>query len=217
MSIRAVIFDCDGVLIDSELLANQAEVEALSTIGATFTPEAYMARFMGLSDAAARALLADEFGLAPGERFWQRVRAHCYCRFARELRAMPGIAPLLATLRLPACVASSSSFERLYFTLGLTDLLRFFPERVFSSQQAPRGKPHPDLFLYAATQLGVSPSACIVVEDSPLGVEAAHAAGMRVIGFAGGSHMSEEARNRLRAAGPEAIVESAAELVPLLD
>jgi HAD superfamily hydrolase (TIGR01509 family) len=212
-----VIFDCDGVLIDSELLANQAEVEALNAIGASFTREAYMARFMGLSDGAARALLADEFGLAPPEPFWQRVQARCYCLFARDLRAIPGIEPLLSALRLPACVASSSSPERLYFTLGLTDLLRFFPERVFSSQQVQRGKPHPDLFHYAATQLGVVPAACLVVEDSPLGVQAAHAAGMRVIGFAGGSHMTAAVRSRLRAACPEAIVQNAAALARMLE
>jgi len=216
VSSRAVIFDCDGVLIESELLANRTEVEALNAIGAAFTPEGYMSRFMGLSDAAARALLADEFGIAPADAFWQRVRAQCYCVFARELRAMPGIEPLLSTLRLPACVASSSSTERLYFTLGLTDLLRFFPERVYSSQQVQRGKPHPDLFLYAATQLGAAPAACIVVEDSPLGVQAAHAAGMRVIGFSGGSHMSEEARRRLQAAGPETIVDGTVALARLL-
>lgn len=216
MSTHAVIFDCDGVLIDSELLANRAEVEALNAVGAAFTPEGYMARFMGLSATAARALLAGEFGLAPSDTFWQRVQAHCYCLFARELRAMPGIEPLLSALRLPACVASSSSTERLYFTLGLTDLLHFFPERVFSSQQVQRGKPHPDLFLYAAAQLGVAPAACLVVEDSPLGVQAAHAAGMRVIGFAGGSHMGLEARRRLQAAGPETVVESMATLAGLL-
>ncbi len=217
MAARAVIFDCDGVLIDSELLANQVEVEALSAIGATFTSEAYMARFMGLSDAASRALLADEFGLAPPELFWERVRAHCYCLFARELRAMPGIEPLLSALRLPACVASSSSPERLYFTLGLTDLLRFFPDRVFSSRQVLRGKPHPDLFQYATTQLGVAPGECVVVEDSPLGVQAAHAAGIRVIGFAGGSHMTAAGRRRLQEAGPETIVQSTADLARLLE
>jgi HAD superfamily hydrolase (TIGR01509 family) len=213
---RAVIFDCDGVLVDSELIANKADVAALNSIGASFTLESYMARFVGMSHSGAVAVLADEFGLTPPPIFWTRLAAAELCQYARELRAFNGIEDLLGKLDKPYCVASSSSLTRLFYTLGLTDLLRFFPERVFSAEMVARGKPHPDLFLYAAQCLGIQPWQCVVVEDSPLGVQAAHAAGMRVIGFAGGSHMSDTALSRLMEAGPETIVHSVQQLAPLL-
>ena len=216
MPIHAVIFDCDGVLLDSEALCVQVEREALRSLGCALDVETYMTRFVGLSEEAANAILAQEFNITLPPAFWQHVAATMDGVFERELRAMPGCEQLLEALTSPRCVASSSSSRRLAHTLGLTNLLRFFPERVFSAQMVTRGKPHPDLFLYAADRLDAQPERCVVVEDSPAGVLAAHAAGMRVIGFAGGSHITPAGLARLAHTGPETIVHHMEELLPLL-
>jgi HAD superfamily hydrolase (TIGR01509 family) len=212
MPTQAIIFDCDGVLIDSEAICIREERAALSVLGCEIEPERYAAHFVGLSDQAANTILMEEFGVVLPADFWPQLEATVFDMFRRELRAMPGCEQLLEGLTWPCCVASSSSTDRLAYTLCLTGLQPYFDGRVFSARMVARGKPHPDLFLFAAERLGARPQDCVVVEDSPHGVQAAHAAGMRVIGFTGGAHMTPSTRDRLLQARPHTMVESMEQL-----
>jgi HAD superfamily hydrolase (TIGR01509 family) len=179
-----VIFDCDGVLVDSEPIANRELAQALSEIGLATTPESSMRDYMGRSWAACVEIFSERLGrpLPPGfeSDFWERLEA----AFHRELEPVPGIHDALARIPTPICVASSGRIDKMRITLGKTGLWERFEGRIFSAADVPRAKPFPDLFLHAAARMGAAPGDCAVVEDSPRGVEAGVAAGMRVLGFA---------------------------------
>jgi HAD superfamily hydrolase (TIGR01509 family) len=151
--------------------------------------------------AAVVALAEDELGRPLPDGFLKRAQALTFAAFRRELRPIPGVAEALAALSVPICVASSGAPEKIALSLSLTGLARFFHGNAFSASEVARGKPHPDLFLYAARRMAVRPEACVVIEDSLPGIEAAKAAGMRVFGFSGGGHGSEALAMRQRAAG----------------
>ncbi|MDB5099393.1 MAG: haloacid dehalogenase [Cyanobacteria bacterium RYN_339] len=202
---KAILFDCDGVLIDSEVLACGVQVRLLAEAGVDVTLERYMAAFIGRPNSEVLAELAVA-GL-PAD-FRERAAAETARVFERELRAMAGAAVVLAGLALPIAVASTSRPERLAHSLGLTGLLGYFGRHVYSATMVARGKPAPDLFLLAARELGVAPADCWVVEDSLVGVQAAVAAGMTPIGFLGGSHVRAGHGDRLIAAGAVAVVSS---------
>lgn len=182
-----VIFDNDGVLVDSEGHANRILSELLNESGwaVNMTREESMAEFLGRSLAAIRQRIEARVGHALPADFETRYHARLFEVFDRELTAVPGVEDALARIRLPTCVASSGSHERIRRALAATGLLPRFEGRIFSAEDVARGKPAPDLFLHAASCLGVVPSRCAVVEDSPLGVDAANAAGMVAFGFAG--------------------------------
>lgn len=208
---RGLIFDCDGVLVDSEPLA-AVEIEAMfARLGAALTPGRVYDEFLGRSvqtvvDAAARDGL--EIGPALAD-YSERLTL----RFRRELRAVPEMGRIIAALDGPRAVASSSTPERLALSLGLTGLAPLFEPHIYSATQVENGKPAPDLFLFAAARLGIDPVDCIVIEDSPAGITAAQAAGMRVIGFLGGSHAAPAGlAARLAALCPDAMIEHADEL-----
>jgi len=179
-----VIFDCDGVLVDSEPIANRVLAAALSEVGLATTVESSMRDYMGRSWAACVEIFEQRLGRPlPGdfeERFWVRAEA----ALRAELRPVPGIHEALALIPTPTCVASSGRPEKMLITLGMTGLLPLFQGRIFSAVDVARAKPWPDLFLHAAARMGAAPATCAVVEDSPRGVEAGVAAGMRVLGFA---------------------------------
>ena len=183
-----IIFDCDGVLVDSEVLAVKAMCEVLNEAGVPVT-EAMVGQCFGMKQADILLKLAEETqtnipdGVA--ERLWPATRRW----FERELQPMPGVAAFLAAHNGKRCVASSSNPDRIRVSLELTGLARYFGEHVFSSHQVARGKPAPDLFLFAAANLNVHPERCIVIEDSVYGVQGAKAAGMTAFGFDGGSHI----------------------------
>jgi len=204
-----LIFDCDGVLIDSELLACQAEAACLAAFGIAMTAEEIIDRYLGISlpamltDLEARLGRTLPAGLA--DRLRPALAAAVAAAFETELRPIPGIEAALQTLPHPRCVASGSAPERLRQSLRLTGLLSHFDPHIFSATQVARGKPAPDLFLFAAQRMQVPPAACVVIEDSVPGVQAAAAAGMRVIGFTGGSHCPPGHGERLRAAGASAL------------
>lgn len=186
-----LIFDCDGVLIDSEAIACRMDAEELSAIGYPCTPEDIARDFLGLSGQKMFALVEQYLGRPLPEGFVEESHARLMETFSRELVAMPGIGQAIADLKAIGwsdCVASSSSPPRLRHTLGLTGLWQHFDGRVFSATMVANGKPAPDLFLHAAASMGVGPGDCLVVEDSTAGVQAARAAGMVVLGFTGGSH-----------------------------
>ena len=199
--IALVIFDCDGVLIDSELIGCRVEVEALTRAGLRITLEEILERFTGITSKETFRTLEREQGRQLPADFAQRVGVATRAAFERELVAIAGIHAALERIALPVCVASSSSPARLEHSLRVTRLFERFTPRIFSAVTVGRGKPAPDLFLHAAARMATPPARCLVVEDSIPGVQAGVAAGMRVLGFTGGSHCAPDHSLRLLAAG----------------
>jgi HAD superfamily hydrolase (TIGR01509 family) len=183
--VRNVIFDCDGVLVDSEPIANRVLAEALTGIGVPMTAEESTTAFMGRSWSVVVEVVEERLGRAVPSELRPRYLDLVFAAFERELQPVPGIAAALDRIALPWCVASSSSHEKMRFTLGHTGLLERFEGRLFSATDVTQGKPAPDLFLHAAARMGWAPKECAVVEDSPAGVQAALAAGMTALGYAG--------------------------------
>ncbi len=181
-----VIFDCDGVLVDSERIAVKVDVRVFARLGLTVTEDDVIARFVGRSDDDIRAELEAELG-RPLAAEWVEEFAPLYREaYAAELQPVDGVVEALDGIAATTCVASSGSHDKMRFTLGLTGLYDRFAGRLFSVTEVARGKPAPDLFLHAARRMGADPARCAVVEDSRWGVEAARAAGMRAFGYAGG-------------------------------
>jgi HAD superfamily hydrolase (TIGR01509 family) len=207
-----LIFDCDGVLVDSERLANATLAEMMTSLGYPMTTEQAIRTFTGrsLADvvALAESLLGSPIPTAIGEQYGERLLA----RFRSELAPVAGVRAAIAALPYRKCVASSSTRERLALSLEVTGLAPLFGQHVYSATQVARGKPAPDLFLFAAQSAGETPSACIVIEDSVLGIQAALAAGMGAIGFAGASHATDDLAQSLAAAGASIVISSMAEL-----
>jgi HAD superfamily hydrolase (TIGR01509 family) len=199
--LQLVIFDCDGVLVDSETLASELQVERFAEIGMPMTAAEIAERFLGRSIAYVNAAIVEHLGgplPADRERYWEdRYRE----LLTERLRPIPGVAEALAQITLPVCVASSSGPESIAFKLSLCGLAERFGDRIFSATQVRHGKPAPDLFLLAADRLNADPARCGVVEDSPVGVQAARAAGMRTFAYAGDGIVA-----RARLAGEATIV-----------
>jgi len=191
LTIRLVIFDCDGVLVDSEGIALEVLVEALGKKGVSLTAEEAAERFLGRSLGSLAETVRSEFGVEIDPPFLAGMREVLYARFRAELKPLPGVAAAIDALKrkdVACCVASSSQRERIELSLSVTGLLPQLTPHIFSATMVENGKPAPDLFLHAAAEMGVSPAACLVIEDSPAGISAARAAGMRVLAFTGGSH-----------------------------
>jgi len=189
MNFDLIIFDCDGVLIDSELLSNRSEVEFLKTFGIEFDLSDYMDRFVGKNTKDVLEGIELLNGIKLSENSWKLVEENTFQVFQTELKPITGIFELLASTDKAKCVASSSSLHRLDLTLRITGLFDRFSPHIFSAEQVDRGKPAPDLFLFAAKQMQVHPNRCVVIEDSLTGVRAGVAAGMTVLGYTGGSHI----------------------------
>jgi HAD superfamily hydrolase (TIGR01509 family) len=179
-----IIFDNDGVLVDSEPVANRVLSGLLTEYGFPCTAEDCIAQFMGRSVPQVRAIVEERLGRTLPADLEACYAEELYPRFRQCLQPIPGIADALGTIEQTVCVASSGTHERIRLTLGYTGLWDRFGGRVFSAQDVARGKPAPDLFLHAAASLGADPRRCAVVEDSPAGVTAANAAGMTSFGFA---------------------------------
>lgn len=184
-----VIFDCDGVLVDSERLTIEVEARMLTELGWAVTPEEVVARFVGVSSATMLAVVRDHLGSDLTDRFDRESTAEIHRAFDESLEAVEGIVDLLDHLEangVPTCVASSGSHAKMRRTLGRTLLYDRFEGRIHSADEVAEGKPAPDLFLHAARSMATPPERCAVVEDSPHGVRAALAAGMTAYGYAGG-------------------------------
>jgi HAD superfamily hydrolase (TIGR01509 family) len=179
-----IIFDNDGVLVDSEPVANQVLASLLTEYGFPCTPEESIATFMGHSMAQVRAMVEARLGHPVPADLEARYFEQLFPAFERSLQPIPGIVDALRAIEEAVCVASSGTHERIRRTLGATGLWDRFGGRVFSAQDVVHGKPAPDLFLHAAASLGVDPRRCAVVEDSSAGVTAANAAKMTSFGFA---------------------------------
>lgn len=208
-----VIFDCDGVLVDSEVIAIAIEAEVLTGAGFPLTSEEAADRFVGLSYSDMMATLSRESGRPVPSDVSEQVQRRTLEAFPEQLQPVRGIPELLDELELARCVASSSDLDRVRLSLDVTGLAKHFePDHVFSAQMVVNGKPAPDLFLYAAASLGVEPASCLVVEDSPHGVLAAFSAGMKVVGFTAGAHARPSLTQRLSRAGAEIVVANASDL-----
>jgi HAD superfamily hydrolase (TIGR01509 family) len=212
-----VLFDCDGVLVDSEPIALRLLLETLAEAGVAMTPAEADARFLGRSLASMQETLAADYGFSLSDAALAAMRARLYDAFRAELRPIDHIAATLDALPCAYCVASSSQPERIQLSLTVTGLWPRFAGRAYSATAVARGKPAPDLFLHAAAALGYAPDACWVVEDSPAGITAAQAAGMRVAAFTGGSHAAtEKHRARVAALHPDAILDDMRDLPALV-
>ena len=206
MTIDLIIFDCDGVLVDSEPLAMRVLVAAIAAQGITVTTEAAYRDFLGRSLASISTSLLDSHGAPLGPAALASMRGDLYALYHQELRPSPGLPEMLGQLKIPFCVASSSELERIRLSLELTGLLPWFEPNIFSASMVENGKPAPDLFLHAARQMGVAPANCLVIEDSPAGIMAARNAGMAVFGYTGGSHVAPAGLHAAIAAlSPDAI------------
>ena len=181
-----VIFDCDGVLVDSEKIGVHIDRRVLAEVGLDFTIEEVVGHFMGKSDKHFVETVESMLGKPVPENWLDEISKQYQQAFENELTPVPGIVEALGKLELAHCVASSGTHEKMRFTLGKTGLLNRFQNKLFSATEVERGKPHPDLFLYAASQMGWAPERCAVVEDSQAGVQAGLAAGMKVVAYAGG-------------------------------
>jgi HAD superfamily hydrolase (TIGR01509 family) len=188
MTYELVIFDCDGVLIDSEPIANRVLAGQLASIGIFLPLEEVMRKFVGRTRAGCLDLAAELLKRDLPEGFAEDWDTALFDAFERELKAIEGVADLLRALALPFCAASNSSPDRMRVSLRAADLLPFFEGRMYSATDVARPKPAPDLFLHAARSLGAAPERCAVIEDTPTGVRAGVAAGMTVFGYGGSAH-----------------------------
>lgn len=211
-----LIFDCDGVLVDSEPIASRVLAAALSEAGFPLSAQQAIDRYTGSSLPAVLISVAAEWGRALPADFAARLRERDRAAFAAELEAMPGVDEMLANLDLRKCVASSGSRDKIRRNLVLTGLLHHFEPHLFSAEMVAVGKPAPDLFLLAAERMAVPPARCLVVEDSLAGVRAAIAAGMAVLAFVGGGHVREGHAETLLAAGADAVFSEMRDLPELL-
>jgi len=206
-----LIFDCDGVLVDSEPLANAILAETLTALGRPMTAAESMRTQIGKSLADILRETSDIVGRPIPDTVGAAMNERLFVRFRQELRAIDGVEEALARLPQARCLASSSRPERIDLTLDVTGLARWF-ERRFSAVQVARGKPAPDLFLLAAREMGFTPGDALVIEDSVAGVAAARAAGMPAIGFVGGGHAGPDLAGRLTEAGARRVIAHMREL-----
>jgi HAD superfamily hydrolase (TIGR01509 family) len=195
-----IIWDCDGVLIDSERLSVRVDAQVMAGLGWPLSEAEIIERFVGRSEAYQNEQIRAHLGDSLPEGWETRFRDLYRAAFEAELTPVDGVVEALDAIATPGCVASSSTHERIHFSLGLVGLYDRFAGRIFSATEVEHGKPAPDLFLHAARTLGVGPSACAVIEDSRYGVEAARAAGMRAFAYAGGLTPAD------RLAGPRTVV-----------
>ncbi len=208
---HTLIFDCDGVLVDRENLSHQVLQQMLAEYGTTLTLQATLDHFMGTSTEKCLSVLSALTGRPAPDDFLDTFQAKTFALFKTSLTPVQRVPELLASLRMPFCVASNGPLEKMHFTLGHTGLLPHFQGRLFSADHVERPKPAPDLFLHAAAALKARPEHCVVVEDSPTGVRAAKAAGMHAVGYAA---MGQG--RRLLEAGADQLLDSMQALPDLL-
>ena len=216
-TIDLIIFDCDGVLVDSEVISCRAHAETLSRHGYAITSDQVLKRFLGVSDREARQTIEIEIGRKLPEDFEAQVKAATLKFYEGDLRAIAHVGDAIAAIDLPKCVASSGTPEKIRHGLTCAGLFNQLAPHIFSAVQVARGKPAPDLFLFAAEQMKIKPAQCLVIEDSVPGVTGGRAAGMTVLGFHGGSHCTAGHAELLRAAGAAVTFDDMRQLPELIE
>lgn len=217
MNFDLIIFDCDGVLVDSEVISCRSHADVLSRHGYPITQEQVFDRFLGRSTRQANSEVEAELGRALPDDFHVQLQDEQLRSFEADLEAIPHIHAALYAITQAVCVASSGSHQRMRVTLGRTRLTDRFAPNIFSASQVSNGKPAPDLFLFAAHQMNVPPERCLVIEDSVPGITGGRAAGMTVLGFHGGSHCRPGYGDGLRAAGATATFDDMRQLPGLIE
>jgi HAD superfamily hydrolase (TIGR01509 family) len=207
-----IIFDCDGVLVDSEIIAHTLLAQMMTDLGHPMTTAEAVQKFAGRSLADTLSLIEAGLGRIIPDDLGQRYGRLLLERLRHDLKPIAGVKAAVAALPYPRCVASSSSLERIRLSLEATGLASLFGANIFSATQVAHGKPAPDLYLFASRRMGIAPERCVVVEDSALGVTAGRAAGMKVIGFTGAAHATPDAAQRLAAAGACSVISSMVDL-----
>ena len=217
--IDAIIFDSDGVLVDSEIIHIAVERELLAEMGLHYDYQTYVSRFVGLSNTDFHEALGHDYTATTGTRFpsdfGERLKERIWPRIDADLKPTPGVRALVDKFDWPVAVASSAVLPRLHHKLKLTDLFDLFAPHIYSSDHVANGKPAPDLFLHAAAKLGVTPSRCLVIEDSVNGVIAGCKAKMTTVGFIGGGHADERHKDKLMDAGANFVIKAHSELTAL--
>ena len=210
-----IIFDCDGVLVDSEVLSCRCLSGTLAAYGIDLDVDQALDLFLGRSLGAVFEHY-EALGRSIPRQFVLQLKTAIRAAFRSSLAPIDGVSSVLENLRIPHCVASSSDIDRVSFSLSLTGLAPHFETRLYTSQMVERGKPEPDLFLYAAERMQVDPHHTLVIEDSVSGVRAGKAAGMMVWGFVGGSHyQSRDGKAMLLGAGADRVFERMADFWPM--
>jgi HAD superfamily hydrolase (TIGR01509 family) len=217
LSVDLVIFDCDGVLVDSEVISCRAHADMLTRYGYPITADQVLDRFLGVSDREARLAVEAETGRPLPAEFEALMKQAALESYADDLSPIPYVAETIAALDVAKCVASSGTPEKIRQGLTCAGLYDLLAPHIFSATQVTRGKPAPDLFLFAAEQMKVPPEWCVVIEDSVSGITGAVAAGMTVLGFHGGSHCRPGYADRLRDAGASETFDDMRQLPGLIE
>ena len=214
-----IIFDCDGTVMDSELIAAECEVEALAAYGLEITAKEFSERFAGTASEYVKEVMEEELGRSLPDDHIKTVKAKMREKLWREAKAMPGAHEVLDMLDQSRCICSNADMEKLKIELTRGELWDRFRPYVYSAHdlENSKRKPEPDIFLHAAREFGVDPKSCAVVEDSIAGITAAKAAGMRAIGFTGGSHTFQRHADTLTDAGAETVIRRLIELPPVIE
>ena len=214
-----VIFDCDGTIMDTEMIASECEVEALAQYGSKMTAREFSLRFAGTSSEHVKLVMEEELGRNLPDDHIKNVKAKMREKLWREAKAMPGAHELLHRLDQPRCVCSNADMEKLKIEMTRGELWDRFRPYVFSAHdlESKKRKPEPDIFLHAAAEFNVAPRNCVVIEDSIAGIQAGKTASMRVIGFTGGSHTHQGHADALTEAGAETVVRRLIEIPAIIE
>lgn len=188
-NIELIIFDCDGVLIDSEVISQRVLLRMLKTLGANVSPDYFNTHFLGYSFDHVQKKIRDDFSITLPSNFSEHYQQVLIDEFSTKLTPTDQLIWAITQLNIPYCVATSSSPQRVSRALAITQLAHYFTHCVFTASEVDKGKPAPDLFLYAAKKMNVQPKNCLVIEDSPTGIQAAQAANMHIIHYIGASHL----------------------------
>ncbi|HEX8829419.1 MAG TPA: HAD family hydrolase [Xanthobacteraceae bacterium] len=207
-----IIFDCDGVLVDSEIIAHALLAQMMTDLGHPMTTAQAVQKFAGRGLVDTLSLIEASLGRRIPDELGQRYGCLLLERLHSDLKPIAGVKAAIAALPYPRCVASSSSIERIRLSLETTGLASQFGANIFSATQVAHGKPAPDLYLFAAKRMGAAPEHCVVIEDTALGVTAGRAAGMIVVGFTGAAHATNDAAQRLAAAGACSVISAMVDL-----
>lgn len=217
VKIELIIFDFDGVVVDSEHLSSAVHAETLQQVGMPLSPEDIDNQFTGLDFGSMMDKLAQDYGRDKTKRFAATIEANYANKMQTELQLMPHMLSFLQATELTFCIASNSKMTRLINNQQATNIADIFNGKTYSADMVKHPKPAPDLFLYAAQQMGFAPKACLVIEDGAHGIKAANAAGMRSIGFTGGSHCKNGHAARLTNAGASHVFDDMGELANIIN